>query len=102
MAAAANRDLKAEPRRKSDGVHDIRHTAASGDQCRSLVDQPVVKLSRFLVALVRWSEELSSKGGAKVGGGAGDRCDGRHDTVSRFDPSILNRGPARGKSEEFR
>src|SRR5262245_35156156 len=34
VAAATNRDQKAEPGREIDGIHDIGHTAASVDQCR--------------------------------------------------------------------
>src|SRR3954452_2111973 len=82
MAAAPNRDLKTELGRKSDGIHDVGDASASGNYCRPFVDQPVVDLSRLLVALVLWCEELSSEGGFKVGGSAGDRCDGRHDTIS--------------------
>jgi hypothetical protein len=61
MAAATNRDLEAELGRKSDGIHDVGHTAASGYQCWPLVDQPVVDFSRLLVALVRRLEELPSE-----------------------------------------
>jgi hypothetical protein len=31
MSAATNRDLKAEPGRKSDGIRDVGHIAASGN-----------------------------------------------------------------------
>src|SRR5215470_4764289 len=96
MATATNRDLEAELGRKSDGIHDVGHTAASGNQCWPFVDQSVVDLSRLLVALVRWLEELSSEGGAKVGGSAGDRCDGRHDTVSSIQPAISSIGGCLG------
>ncbi|WP_246667315.1 hypothetical protein [Bradyrhizobium sp. UNPA324] len=82
MAAAANRDLEAELGRKRDGINDIGHAAAPGNQCRPFVDQPIVDPSRLLITLVGWLEELSSEGSAKIGGSAGDRCDRRHDMVS--------------------
>ena len=62
VAAAANRDLEAELARELDGIDDVGHAAASGDQCRALVHQSVVDLSRFLVAGVRRLQELSPEG----------------------------------------
>ena len=61
VAAAANRDLEAQPAREIDGIHHVGHAAASGDQCRPLVDQAVVDFSRFLVARVRRPQELSCR-----------------------------------------
>jgi hypothetical protein len=82
VAAATNRDQKAEFGGEIDGIHNIGQTAASGDQCRPFVDQPVVDLSRLLVARVSRLEELSSEGSGKIGGCASNRCDRRHNLVS--------------------
>jgi hypothetical protein len=101
VGPATNGDLKTKLGGKSDGVHDVGHTAAFGNQRWPLVDEPIMNLSCQIVALVRWLEELPLEGGAEIGGSAGDRCDGRHDTVSSVNLPILSPGLARSKSEEF-
>ena len=102
VAAAANRNLEAEPAGEIDGIHHVGHAAASGDQCRPFVDQSVVDLPRVLVAHVRRLQELSSEGCGKLGGSAGDGCDRRHGVLSSNSAChVFPPGRPRSKREEF-
>ena len=65
VTAATNRDFEAQLAREVDGIDHVGHATTSGDQRRALVHQPVVDLSRFLVACVRRPQELPGERAGK-------------------------------------
>ena len=102
VTAATNRHLEAELAREIDGIDDVGHAAASGNQCRALVDQTVVDLPRVLVARVRRLQELAREGGGKFGAAlATDAIDDMACSPRLACHVFFHLGRARSKREEF-
>jgi len=74
-------DFETEPLPEPDGIGHVGRVSALRDQCRAFVHEPVVDLSRFVVAGVTRHQELAAEGVAKLCRRSGDRSDCRHDTL---------------------
>src|SRR5581483_4528706 len=72
VTASANGYFEPEPPRQVDRVDDVGHAAASGNQCRPLVDEPIVDFSRIFVPAIGRLQKLAPEGGSELGGGAGN------------------------------
>ena len=66
VAAAANRDLKAEVSRKLDGADNVGHAAGAGNQCRAFVHQPVVNLPSIVIADIGGLKQLARERAGKL------------------------------------
>ncbi len=69
MAATAHRDLEVVLAREIYGVHNISQAPTPSDQNRSLVDETVVHLPGFRVAVTSLGEELTGERPREVGDG---------------------------------
>jgi hypothetical protein len=73
MATAANRDFEIERTRHLHGIAYIRDAATPRDQRWPLVDQTIVDTARFVVARIRWLQELAGERGRELGERSGVR-----------------------------
>jgi hypothetical protein len=73
VAAASDGHFEAQLARDVDGVDDVGHATASGDQCGAFVNQSVVDLPCLLVTRVDGLEELAREPAGKFADGVGKR-----------------------------
>ncbi len=66
MPAATDCHLETELSREIDGVDDVGHATASGNQCRMLVHQTVMDFPCLLVTYIDGLKELSGKPAGKL------------------------------------
>jgi hypothetical protein len=63
VTAAAHGYLQAERACEGNGVGDVGHASALGNHSGTLVDEPIVKSSRFVVLRIIRAEDVSSERG---------------------------------------
>jgi hypothetical protein len=73
VATAADRHLQVQLSSEVDGVDDVGHAAASGNQCGAFVDQAVVDFACLLVARIGGLEELPREPAGKFADSVGDK-----------------------------
>src|SRR4029077_9860942 len=61
MTTAADRDEQIVLSSEAHGGNDVRHVRATGNQSRLFVDHPVVHLAGFIVILVTWFDQSTTK-----------------------------------------
>ena len=74
---------------------------ASRNQRWTLVHQPIVNPSRFLVAGIAGLQKLSAEAVAKIRRRSGNRSNCRHDTTLSLFERLFHRELARSKRKEF-
>jgi hypothetical protein len=82
MTPAANRDLETELTPELDGVDNVGHAAAAGNQRRTLVHEAIMDPSRLIVAGIAGLQQLPRERVGKFPRGVSNGSRGGHELSS--------------------